>query len=191
MMKLKTTPFDPADFLDTKRIADRTPRRRRRVGRQPIYRGCAWNDRACARDGDGRARERADATGALSLAEQDWRSAPHNPSRCRQIARSETVLQGGVTGASRSPRLRPRGRRRGGGVLGPEMAGIAAAKVGADGGPGAAPEAGQVARDLDRPMGRREQMQGQRNASPGERGMRVEPEQFLHPSAIAGPPSAS
>ena len=61
---------------------------------------------------------------------------------------------------SRPSWLRPRGRRRGGRVLWPEMAGIAAAKVGADGGPGAAPEAGQIARDLDRPVGGREQMRG-------------------------------
>ena len=34
-MKIKTTPFDPADFLDTQEIADGTPRRRRRDRRQP------------------------------------------------------------------------------------------------------------------------------------------------------------
>jgi hypothetical protein len=59
------------------------------------------------------------------------------------------------------------------------MAGIAAAKVGADGGPGAAPEARQVARDLDWTIGRRKQVKGERNASAGQRGMLVEPEQLL------------
>ena len=181
MMKLKTTPFDPADFLDTKELQIELLADAVEFGRQPIYRGCAWNDRACARDGDGRARERADATGALSLVEQVGRSASHNPSQRRQIAWSETVLQGGVIGRlSRPPRLGACRGRGGGRVLRPDVARIATAKVGADRGPGAAPEAGQVAGDLDRPVRGRQQMESERDASPGERGMLIEPEQLLH-----------
>src|SRR6202044_142099 len=60
------------------------------------------------------------------------------------------------------------------------MAGIAAAKVRTHGGPGATPEAWQVARDLDRAVGGREQMEGERNASAGQRRMLVEPEQLLN-----------
>src|SRR3984957_810828 len=59
------------------------------------------------------------------------------------------------------------------------MAGITAAKVGADGGPGAAPEAWQVARDLDRTVSGREQMEGERDATAGQPRMLVEPEQLL------------
>ena len=63
-MKLKTTPFDPADFLDTKEsqielLADAVD-----SGRQPIYRGCAWKDARAARDGrqlEARARAAAKA----------------------------------------------------------------------------------------------------------------------------------
>ena len=47
-------------------------------------------------------------------------------------------------------------------------------------GPGAAPEARQVAGDLDRPLRRRQQVQDQRHAAAGDRRVPVEAEQFLH-----------
>src|SRR6202044_3897271 len=112
------------------------------------------------------------------------RSAPDDASARRQIAWSEIVVRGevisfsspspsqsrnwlhvpeacahGAFGPSRPSRLRSSGRLGGGRVLGPEMAGIAATKVGAHGGPGAAPKARQVARDLDRAVGGREQVE--------------------------------
>ena len=59
--------------------------------------------------------------------------------------------------------------------------GILPAHVGPHRRPGAAPEARQVAGDLDRPLGRREQVQDQRHAPAGDRRMLVEPEQLLHP----------
>ena len=58
--------------------------------------------------------------------------------------------------------------------------GIAAAHVGAHIRPGAAPEAGQVARRLDRPMRRRQQLQRQRHGAAGDRRMLAEAEQLLH-----------
>ena len=69
------------------RIADRASRRRRSIAATADTSPNALGDhRACARDGEGRARNGADATGALSLVEQDRRSAPHDASPCRQIA---------------------------------------------------------------------------------------------------------
>ena len=59
------------------------------------------------------------------------------------------------------------------------MAGIAAAEVGADSGPGAAPEARQVARDLDRAMRGRKKLERERNTPARQRRMILEPEQFL------------
>ena len=60
------------------------------------------------------------------------------------------------------------------------MLGVAAAHVGAHIRPGAAPEARQVARRLDRPVRRRQQLERQRHGAAGDRRMPVEPEQFLH-----------
>ena len=65
-------------------------------------------------------------------------------------------------------------------IVRPDMLGIAAAHVGAHIGPGAAPEAGQVARRLDRPVRRRQQFQRQRHRAAGDRRMPVEAEQLLH-----------
>ena len=51
--------------------------------------------------------------------------------------------------------------------------------------PRALPEPRQVAGDLDRPVGGRQQMQRQRHAPAGERGVVGEAEQFLHPQRDA------
>src|ERR1700678_917713 len=59
------------------------------------------------------------------------------------------------------------------------MAGVAARKVRADGGPGAAPKARQVAGDLDRTVSGREQMKGERDTPAGQRRVLVEPEKLL------------
>ena len=60
------------------------------------------------------------------------------------------------------------------------MARIAAAKVGAHGGPGAAPKARQVARDLDRAVSGRQQMEGERDAPASNRRVLIETEQLLN-----------
>src|ERR1700722_2466541 len=85
----------------------------------------------------------------------------------------------GTRTISRSPRLRPGGRLSGCGILGPEVARIAAAKGGADGSPGTGPKARQVPRDLDRAVGGREQMKGERGTTASQRRVLVEPEQLL------------
>ena len=68
---------------------------------------------------------------------------------------------------------------------------IAAAHLGAHGGIAAAPEPRQVARDLDRPVRGREEINDQRNAAAGNRRMPVEPEQFLHADRDFGPSALS
>ena len=66
-------------------------------------------------------------------------------------------------------------------VLRPDMPRIAPAHVGAHLCPGAAPEARQVARRLDRPVRRRQEFERQRHGAVAGRRMTVEAEQFLHP----------
>ncbi len=63
------------------------------------------------------------------------------------------------------------------------MAGVAAAQVGAHRRPRALPEARQVAGDLDRPMGGRQEMQGQRDAPAGERRLKVADAGYLAAAA--------
>src|SRR6202453_4673134 len=88
------------------------------------------------------------------------RSSRSNEESSTAIASDATAERSERSNAwpSTPPRLGACGRLRGARVLGPEVAGIAAAKVGAHGGPGAAPKARQVARDLDRAVRGREQV---------------------------------
>src|SRR5258708_39383522 len=65
-------------------------------------------------------------------------------------------------------------------IVGPMMARIAALHLGLDRGVAAAPEAGKIARDLHRPMSRRQQLDDERDAPCGNGGMAVEAEQLLH-----------
>src|SRR6185312_15217273 len=77
-----------------------------------------------------------------------WGGAPSAPHRTSRL---------------RSPWLCAGGGRGRGGVVGPGVAGVAAAHVLGDVFPRAAPEAWQVAGGLDRTVGGREQDEGQRD----------------------------
>src|SRR6516225_9794953 len=95
------------------------------------------------------------------------------PARGLRMGREvQTVLRRASFGA--------RCGRRSEGVIGPWMARIAALHFGFDCRIAAAPEAGKVARHLHRPMRGRQQVEDERNATLGNRGMAVETEQLLH-----------
>src|SRR6516164_11617016 len=79
----------------------------------------------------------------------------------------------------RAARLGAPGRRRRDRIFGPRMLRVAAAHLGAYGGVAAAPETGQVARRLHRPMRGGEKLDHQRHAAAGDGRMPVEPEQLL------------
>src|SRR5579863_3855924 len=76
--------------------------------------------------------------------------------------------------------LRAPRRRGGNGIIRPWMLRIAPAHLGAHGSVAAAPEAGQVARDLHRPLRRRKKFDRERDLAAGNGRMAVEPEQLLH-----------
>jgi hypothetical protein len=79
-----------------------------------------------------------------------------------------------------SPRLRPLRRQGVGGIVWPDMAGIAALHLLLDVVPGAFPKARKIARRLDRAMRGREQLQSHGNAALGERRMAREAEELMH-----------
>src|SRR5690606_7887802 len=92
----------------------------------------------------------------------------------------ETAKPAYSSGYSFHPRFRPaRGQRRRW-VLRPHMLGIASAHFGSHVRPRAAPEAGQIARLLDRPVRRRQKLQGERNTVTYRRVL-GKAEQLLHP----------
>ena len=70
-------------------------------------------------------------------------------------------------------------RRRGRRIVRPRMFRVAAAHLGAHRRVAAAPETGQVARRLHRPVRRREQLDHQRDFAAGNRRMAVEAEKLL------------
>ena len=75
---------------------------------------------------------------------------------------------------------RAAGRRGARGIVGPGVARVATAHLGFAVGPRALPEAGEVARDLDRTVRGREQVERQRQPSVRDRGVLAEAEQLLH-----------
>src|SRR5262249_26109705 len=83
--------------------------------------------------------------------------------------------------SSRPARLRPRRRGCGGGVLGPEVAGVFAFLLGPNRRPRSLPEARKIAGDLDWPVRRREQMESERQLAVADRWMSRQAKQLLHP----------
>src|SRR6516165_4373400 len=100
-------------------------------------------------------------------------------------------MSGVLLEASTPPLARARlgaARRRGGKrIVGPGMARVAALHLGFDRGVAAAPEAGEIARHLHRPMRRRQQLDHERHPPRRDGGMAVEAEQLLHADRKLGP----
>jgi hypothetical protein len=90
--------------------------------------------------------------------------------------------------ATAGPRLCPSRRDRPERVFGPWVPGVAALHLAADFGVGAAPEAWEIARQLDGPVSRGEQGERQRNPAACDRRMNGQAEQLLHPDVDTWPP---
>src|SRR5207344_1410393 len=97
------------------------------------------------------------------------------------------TTSGDTLPSSSSARLGAAGGCGGERIVGPGMAGIAALHFGFDRGVAATPEARQVARDLHRPVRRRQELDHQRYPSAGNGGVAVEAEQLLHADRELGP----